>query len=61
MKKTSVMGRPKIGVSRQVKITLPEWDWVEIEQSIDKSEYPSLSAYFRELHERNTKEEKQRV
>lgn len=52
MKKTSVMGRPRIGISRQVKITLPEWDWVEIEQSIDKKEYGSLAAYFRELHDR---------
>ncbi|MEK5257657.1 hypothetical protein NST74_29865 [Paenibacillus sp. FSL F4-0125] len=48
----SVMGRPRIGVSRQVKLTLPEWDWVEIEQLIDRGEYNSLSAYFRELHEK---------
>lgn len=50
----SVMGRPRIGLSRQVKITLPEWEWVAIEQSIDKGEYASLAAYFRELHEKNT-------
>lgn len=48
----SVMGRPRIGVSRQVKITLPEWDWVEIEQMIDKREYGSMAAYFRSLHEK---------
>ncbi|MFD5023409.1 hypothetical protein ACFWMP_31430 [Paenibacillus sp. NPDC058367] len=55
MKNTSsetVMGRPRIGVSRQVKITLPEWDWVEIEQTIDRREYPSMAAYFRYLHEK---------
>ncbi|MEK8210598.1 hypothetical protein NST41_33935 [Paenibacillus sp. FSL L8-0696] len=55
MKNTSsetVMGRPRIGVSRQVKITLPEWDWVEIEQLIDRNEYGSMAAYFRSLHDK---------
>lgn len=48
----TVMGRPRIGVSRQVKITLPEWDWVEIEQLVDKREYGSMAAYFRHLHDK---------
>lgn len=50
--KQNVMGRPRIGVSRQVKITLPEWDWVEIEQVIDRGEYGSMAAYFRHLHDK---------
>ena len=54
----SVMGRPRIGLSRQVKITLPEWDWVEIEQSIDRGDYPSMSAYFRNLHEKEQSRKK---
>lgn len=45
------IGRPSIGKSRPVKITLPEEDWIQIEQAIESGEYNSYAEYFRNLHE----------
>jgi len=49
----SRVGRPKIGVRRPVKITLPEEDWEIVEQAIASGSAGSLSDYFRQLHEKS--------
>jgi len=45
------VGRPKIGVRRQVKMTLPAEDWYQIEASVLSGSASSIADYFRQLHE----------
>jgi hypothetical protein len=44
-------GRPKIGVSRPLRINLPEEAWKEIDSLIQQGEYDNYSEYFRKLYE----------
>jgi hypothetical protein len=46
-------GRPKIGVSRPLRINLPEKAWKEIDELIQQGEYDNYSEYFRKLYEMN--------
>jgi hypothetical protein len=47
-KKESV-GRPSMGVTKKVSITLPSDIWSKIEREKKESNLKSMSAYFREL------------
>lgn len=48
---TNPVGRPKIGVRRQVKMTLPAEDWELIEQAVSSGSAASIADYFRQLHD----------
>lgn len=43
-------GRPSLGVTRKVSITLTEDEWVQIWKWQDEGHFASLSEYFRGLH-----------
>ncbi|TQD31984.1 hypothetical protein FKW81_17830, partial [Rhodobacter capsulatus] len=43
------VGRPSIGVTKKVSITLPEDIWSKIKSDIKDKDLKSMSAYFREL------------
>lgn len=48
--KREVMGRPSLGVTKKVSITLPSDIWEKIENDIsDQEDVKSMSAYFRKL------------
>lgn len=47
------VGRPKKGVRRQVKMTLPAEDWYRIETAVLSGSASSIADYFRQLHERS--------
>jgi hypothetical protein len=47
--KKEKMGRPSLGVTKKVSITLPSDVWEKIEQEIKDQDLKSMSAYFREL------------
>jgi hypothetical protein len=47
--KKEKMGRPSLGVTKKVSITLPSDVWEKIEKEIQDQELKSMSAYFREL------------
>jgi len=55
-KKESV-GRPSMGVTKKVSITLPEDIWSKIKSDIKDKDLKSMSAYFRELALAHFKEE----
>ncbi|HWJ77578.1 MAG TPA: hypothetical protein VNR61_05845 [Niallia sp.] len=55
-KKESV-GRPSMGVTKKVSITLPNDIWSKIESEKQESNLKSMSAYFRELALAHFKEE----
>lgn len=44
-------GRPKIGVSKPLRINMPESAWAEVDSLIEKGHYENYSEYFRKLHE----------
>lgn len=50
------VGRPSMGLTRQVKLTLPEEDWKIIEELIEKKEADGFSDYFRQLHQSSIRE-----
>jgi hypothetical protein len=47
--KREKLGRPSLGVTKKVSITLPSDVWERIEKEIQDQELKSMSAYFREL------------
>jgi hypothetical protein len=47
--KREKIGRPSLGVTKKVSITLPSDVWDKIEQEIKDQGLKSMSAYFREL------------
>ena len=49
-------GRPAMGINKQVKLTLPEEDWNEIEKMIENGEVDGYSGYFRQLHQFSKRE-----
>jgi hypothetical protein len=51
------VGRPSIGVTKKVSITLPEDIWSKIKSDIKDKDLKSMSAYFRELALTHFKEE----
>jgi len=55
-KKESV-GRPSMGVTKKVSITLPDDIWSKIKSDIKDKDLKSMSAYFRELTLTHFKEE----
>ena len=55
-KKESV-GRPSMGVTKKVSITLPDDIWSKIKSDIKDKDLKSMSAYFRELALAHFKEE----
>lgn len=42
-------GRPSLGVTKKVSITLPEEIWLKIEQDIELEDFKSKSAYLRNV------------
>lgn len=50
-KALKVMGRPRVGVGRPVKITLPEADWDRIDETIQNGHAENYADYFRQLHQ----------
>jgi hypothetical protein len=44
-------GRPKMGVSKPLRINLPEEAWEKIDSLIQQGEYNNYSEYFRKLYE----------
>ncbi|WP_036720553.1 hypothetical protein [Paenibacillus sp. JCM 10914] len=55
------VGRPAMGVNKQIKLTLPEEDWIEIEKMIANGEVDGYSGYFRQLHQNKNREEEKAV
>lgn len=51
MENVQQMGRPRIGVRRQVKMTLPAEDWALIEKAVSSGSAASIADYFRQLHD----------
>lgn len=49
--KNSKIGRPSIGKSRPVKITLSDSDWEHIDKLVETGRVKSYAEYFRDLHE----------
>ncbi|WP_226530884.1 hypothetical protein [Metabacillus niabensis] len=47
--KREMMGRPSLGVTKKVSITLPHDIWEKIGKEIDERELKSMSAFFREI------------
>jgi hypothetical protein len=47
--KREKMGRPSLGVTKKVSITLPSDIWEKIEKEIKDQDLKSMSAFFREL------------
>lgn len=45
------MGRPSLGVTKKVSITLPQEDWDMIQKLIEDKHASSFSDYFRNLHQ----------
>lgn len=43
-------GRPSLGVTKKVSVTLPQEDWDKIKDLIAHEHVESFSEYFRELH-----------
>lgn len=43
------VGRPSMGITKKVSITLPEDIWSKIKSDIKDKDLKSMSAYFREL------------
>lgn len=43
-------GRPKIGVSRALRITLPEEEWERIDKLVEEDLVKTQSEYFRLAH-----------
>jgi ribosomal protein L37AE/L43A len=44
------LGRPSIGVTKKVSITLPAGEWEEIDEIISNGHASSRSEYFRLMH-----------
>lgn len=44
-------GRPKIGASKPLRITLPEEDWKHIDELVASGRVASYAEYFRDLHQ----------
>jgi len=44
-------GRPKMGISKPLRINLPSEAWEEIDELIGQGKYDNYSEYFRKLHE----------
>jgi archaellum component FlaC len=44
------VGRPKIGVTKKVSITLPQKEWNIIDDLVHNGHFKSISEYFRELY-----------
>lgn len=42
-------GRPSLGVTKKVSITLPEEIWLKVEQDIELTDSKTQSAYLRNL------------
>ncbi|WP_235679018.1 hypothetical protein [Niallia alba] len=51
------VGRPSMGVTKKVSITLPDDIWSKIKSDIKDKDLKSMSAYFRELALAHFKEE----
>lgn len=51
------VGRPSMGVTKKVSITLPDDIWSKIKSDIKDKDLKSMSAYFRELTLAHFKEE----
>jgi hypothetical protein len=43
------VGRPSLGLTKKVSVTLPHDIWQKIEKEIEKDELQSMSAYFRKF------------
>lgn len=42
-------GRPSLGVTKKISVTLPESVWNQVEKEIKDQNMKSISAYFRKL------------
>lgn len=47
--KREVMGRPSLGATKKVSITLPDDIWEKISKEISDRDLKSMSAFFREM------------
>jgi hypothetical protein len=47
--KREKMGRPSLGVTKKISVTLPQDIWEKIEKEIKDQDLKSMSAFFREL------------
>lgn len=43
-------GRPKIGIARALKITLPLGEWERIDKMVEEGKARSQADYFRQAH-----------
>lgn len=43
-------GRPRIGVARALKITLPQEEWERIDRMVEDGQVRSQAEYFRQAH-----------
>lgn len=57
--KREVMGRPSLGVTKKISVTLPDDIWEKISKEISEGDLKSMSAYFRKMTLDYFKEKKQ--
>ena len=43
------VGRPSLGVTKKVSITLPDWAWKELEKMEEEHDFASRSALLRRI------------
>lgn len=52
-RKYASSGRPSLGITKKVSVTLPEDDWTKISELIENKHVGSFSEYFRNVHQSN--------